>query len=271
MVAIVSVFIVVLLSLLVTRFATVVLVVTGLSRESARFQTRSALSGVGFTTTEAESVLNHPVRRRVIMFLMLFGSAGLVTVVAGLIISFTGTGADRDALYRSFVLLGGLAAILLVSRNRWVDARLTAFLAHLVTRYTALDARDYAHLLNLSDGYAVTELHVRDGDWIAGRTIDELDIRAEGIAILGITRTDRASYIGVPIPQTHVRSGDTLVVYGRGSLVADLDHRPAGPTGDQAHAAAVARHRRTDHMASMRDAEEMLDELDARGSTEDSG
>ena len=87
MVAITSVFIIVLISLIVTLVATVTLIVTGLSRESARFQARSALSGVGFTTSEAEAMLSHPIRRRVVMFLMLFGSAGILTVVASLIIS----------------------------------------------------------------------------------------------------------------------------------------------------------------------------------------
>jgi len=33
---------------------------TGLSRESARFQARSALTGGGFTTTESEAVVRHP-------------------------------------------------------------------------------------------------------------------------------------------------------------------------------------------------------------------
>ncbi|HWH13902.1 MAG TPA: hypothetical protein VNT51_04095 [Miltoncostaeaceae bacterium] len=59
MIALASVFVVVIVSLLVTRVATVLLTATGLSREVARFQARSALSGVGFTTGEAESVVNH--------------------------------------------------------------------------------------------------------------------------------------------------------------------------------------------------------------------
>src|SRR5687767_7500660 len=69
------------ISLLITRIASVALTVTGLSRQSARFQARSAFSGVGFTTSEAEDVVNHPVRRRIVMWLMLIGNAGLITIV----------------------------------------------------------------------------------------------------------------------------------------------------------------------------------------------
>jgi hypothetical protein len=54
------------LSMLITGLATSALSMTGLSRESARFQARSAFTGTGFTTQEAEKVVNHPVRRRII-------------------------------------------------------------------------------------------------------------------------------------------------------------------------------------------------------------
>lgn len=42
--------IVILVSLLVTRVATAALMLTGRSRDAARFQARSALTGVGYTT-----------------------------------------------------------------------------------------------------------------------------------------------------------------------------------------------------------------------------
>lgn len=72
MVAIATVLVVILVSLLITRVATVALTLTALSREAARFQARSALSGTGFTTSKAESVVNHPVRRRIVAMLMIW-------------------------------------------------------------------------------------------------------------------------------------------------------------------------------------------------------
>ena len=64
MTAILSLLLVVTLSILVTRIAAVALRHTGLARQTARFQARSAFSGAGFTTSESEKVVNHPVRRR---------------------------------------------------------------------------------------------------------------------------------------------------------------------------------------------------------------
>ncbi len=49
--------------LVIARVAAMGLTMTGLSKDVARFQSRSALTGGGFTTQESESVLDHPVRR----------------------------------------------------------------------------------------------------------------------------------------------------------------------------------------------------------------
>lgn len=86
MVAIISVLVIIALSILVTRVAAVALVHTGLARDAARFQARSAFTGVGYTTEEAERVARHPVRRRIAMTLMLLGNAGVVTVMASLVV-----------------------------------------------------------------------------------------------------------------------------------------------------------------------------------------
>ena len=91
MLAIASLFIVIFLSLLITRVATVMLTLTGLSDEVAKFQARSAFSGAGFTTSESDAVVNHPVRRRIIMTLVLFGNAGVVTALVSLLLSFSGS------------------------------------------------------------------------------------------------------------------------------------------------------------------------------------
>lgn len=92
MYAVVLLIVVATLSLLISRIAAVILTSTGMAVDAARFQARSALSGVGFTTTEAEGVVRHPVRRRVIMALMLIGNAGLVTAIAALLAGFLGAG-----------------------------------------------------------------------------------------------------------------------------------------------------------------------------------
>jgi TrkA-C domain len=191
--ALVSVFIVLLVSLLVTRVATVALTLTGMSREAARFQARSAISGVGFTTSEAESVVSHPVRRRIVLGLMVLGSAGIVGAVASLMVSFTGAHGSQ-AFDRVLVLLGGILVLVLAVRSRWVDRRLSWLIRHLLDRFSDLEVRDYASLLDLAGEYRVMEIAVRPGDWVAGRTLGELHLRDEGVVVLGVSRGD--DYMG---------------------------------------------------------------------------
>jgi hypothetical protein len=237
MLAVLTVFAVAVVSLLLTRVATLALVLTGMSREAARFQARSALSGTGFTTTESESVVSHPVRRRVVMTLMLAGGAGIVTTIATLVIGFANASRGQ-AFGRLGVLVAALAVLLLVSRTRWFDRLVTPLLERLLTRYGDFEAQDYADLLHLGGGWSVGEVAVREEDWLAGRRLDELDLRAEGVAVLGVERPGGA-YLGAPRFDTRVTAGDVLLLYGHRSALCEIDDRPGGPAGDAAHRAAV--------------------------------
>ena len=67
MMLITSVFIIICLSVLITRVASIIFVYAGLFREAALFQARSGFSVEGFTTSEPEWVVNHPGRRKVLV------------------------------------------------------------------------------------------------------------------------------------------------------------------------------------------------------------
>jgi len=236
-VAIASLLLIVALSLLVTRVATVVLVATGTARHVARFQARSALTGAGFTTSESEAVVNHPVRRRVIATLMLLGNAGIVGAASTAILGFQGDATGATG-WRRRRLGAGLLALVLVSRSRWVDRRLTHAIGLVLHRHTDLPDRDLGGLLELSGDYTVQELAVDPGDWLAERSLRELRLRDEGVVVLGVTRAD-GRYLGAPTGDTVVHAGDNLIVYGRDGRLRELDARRRDENGSEASAAAV--------------------------------
>ena len=244
MAAFVAVLVTVAFSLLITRVGTTALVHTGLSRQVARFQARSAFFGVGFTTSESESVVNHPVRRRIVLWLVLLGNAGIVTVLASVVLSAKGITPARVAM-----LAGGSAVLMLLARSSLLERAIDTALS----RWTHLDVRDYADLLHLSGDFAVAELQVEDGDWLAEKTLGELHLRDEGVVVLGITRAG-GIWIGAPDGETILRAGDVLVVYGREDRVCELDERRGGATGDAAHAAAVAEQERLEAEEEEREA-----------------
>jgi hypothetical protein len=226
------------LSLVVTRIGSTALTLTGLSQESARFQARSAFTGVGFTTTESEQVVNHPVRRRILMLLMLMGNAGIVTVMASLILGFVDTAGSRDALQRIGFLAAGLLLLCWLSRSKWVERRMNRLIRKALERWTDLDVRDYANLFKFRDGYSVSELGVSAGEWLADRSLAELALTSEGVLVLGIQRAD-GTYVGAPTGETVVGVGDHLIAYGRSERLKELDRRVGGEQGDRDHRSAV--------------------------------
>lgn len=239
MLAIATVLAAIFLSLLITRIATIALAVTGLSKESARFQARSAFNGVGFTTSEAEMVVNHPLRRRIVLTLMLLGNAGLVTILASLLISFAGAEGATEARNRIALLLGGLFVLFLLAKSRYADRIMTRIITSALGRFTTLDVRDYAGLLQLGGGFGVIELAVQKDHWITGKSLAEMDLRREGIAVLGVQRADH-TFIGVPKGSIRIEERDTLILYGHTDLLNALACRKQGPEGDAEHEEALA-------------------------------
>lgn len=235
MLAIVTLFIVVVLSLLVTRVAAVALTLTGMSREGARFQARSAFTGVGFTTTEAELVVKHPVRRRIVMALMLLGNIGIASVIATLILSLAGEGGG--SLRRGLVLLAGVTLLWLAASSQWIGRHLERGIARILRRWTDLPRRDYGSLLHVREDYGISELRVEARDWLADKTLAEARLADEGMVVLGIERGD--AYLGAPSGGTAIRAGDTLLLYGPVGRVKELDRRLRGLSGDARHAEAV--------------------------------
>jgi len=238
MIAIISLFVVLILSLITTRIATVALTLTGLSEETARFQARSAFTGCGYTTQEAEQIVNHPVRRRIITLLMLLGNAGIVTSVSSLILAFVQTTEGKGWLIKIVIILGGVILLWLISASRWVTRQMERIIRWALQRWTTVEVRDYVSLLRLSDDFNVAEIKVEPNDWLVDKTLAELDLHKEGVTVLGIQLAD-GTYIGVPTGSTQIHSGDVLLLYGRADIIEDIDKRRFGLEGDIAHKKAI--------------------------------
>ena len=234
MIAIATLLVVVTVTLIVNRVGAIALTATGLSAEVAHFQARSALTGVGFTTTESELVINHPVRRRILLSLMLVGNAGLVTIIATLVVGLADQGDTSGVLTRIGTLVGGLVVILLGARSKTIDRALSRIISGALRRFTKLEVRDYVQLLDLASNYAVAELGVEADSWFAEHRLADLHLPDEGVLILGVRRSD-GTFLGAPRGNTRIHEHDTLVIYGFADIIEDLGTRKVGMDGDRAH------------------------------------
>jgi len=235
-----SLLVVLVMSLIITRVATVALSLTGMTQESARFQARSALTGAGFTTNESERVVSHPVRRRIILALMLIGNTGLVLGASLMVMLLAGgQGPWLQRWEQIALLVGGLAALYVTAQSRWLERLMARGIERVLARHTDWARRDYASLLRLGGDYRVVEMTVQEGDWMAGQALARLDLPDEGVLVLGVTRRD-GGYVGAPRGETVLEAGDLVMLYGRAPVLAELDERRADVGGHLAHAEQVA-------------------------------
>lgn len=215
---------VVAVSILVTRIATRAFMLTGLSKETARFQARSIITGTGFTTDEADYIVDHPVRRRIALVLMLLGNAGLVTAISTFILSFTSTGTTEEALRRGLVLAAGLGVLAYLALSDRVDRYLSRLIERMLDRVAGFQVRDMHTILDLGGGHTVSRVEVDPGSWLAGETLRSLRLPAEGLIVLAIERPD-GGVDYAPGAEDCVPAGGCLIVYGPQDRIARLCER----------------------------------------------
>jgi uncharacterized membrane protein len=220
-----------LITLIITRLATGALIATGLPPPIARFQARSAYSGSGFTTLEAENVVNHPVRRRVIYTLMMIGNLGTPTLVVTVVLGFVAPG-PGDTPTRLLTLF----AVLLVISAFLSSPPLTRWLERAGSRYANRQlleafADEPRELLDLGDDFVVclVPLAATPGDE-AIRSLRALRTHLEGVDVLGVRQRNGGTtvYRGASPTDIELKAGDALVVHGPRATVQRLT--TAAPT-----------------------------------------
>ncbi|MGJ8695518.1 MAG: TrkA C-terminal domain-containing protein [Verrucomicrobiaceae bacterium] len=217
--------IIVLVALLLVRLGTIALELTGMSQPVAQFQAASAFFGVGFTTKEAELVVDHPVRRRIILHLIVAGNIGLTSALATLLVTFM-KDSDRE-IGSTFAWLGltGLVilAIALLFNVKVLRMPLDALMQWTLKRSGLVHIQDYDYLLNLRDGYVVYDKEMGpDHPWV-GRALWESRPSDVGVVVLGIYRAE-GEFVGAPDKNAMVHEGDVLMVYGKNEdVVKALD------------------------------------------------
>jgi K+/H+ antiporter YhaU regulatory subunit KhtT len=234
MIGILTLIFVIALSMLITKVASIALIHTGMERERAKFQARSAFTGAGFTTSESEMVVKHPMRRKIIMALLLLGNAGFVTAISSLIIGFSGAQSSRGQMTHVYLLLAGLLLLFLITRSRRLERMMDKIIIRLLTRYTDLRPKNFERLMTIMDDFEVMEVSVRDNPWLCDSTLAELKLPEEGLLVLGVIQRNE-KYNGVPRGGYRIRPEDRLVIYGQAEQIANLTQRRDKLEGREKH------------------------------------
>jgi hypothetical protein len=198
-------------SFLVVRAASIALMMTGLDRKRAVFQALSAFTGTGFTTKEAESVIHHPMRRKIISWLMVLGNAGIVAVIITATSSFVTSKGYRLPL-NVLLLVVGVLLVYRIATHKGFIRRWESFIEDKLVKTRAFEEGAVEDLLHLVEGYGLVRLIVKEGSFLVDTTVSGCKIGTEGVLILGIER--EKEWIPIPERGETIKEGDRLVVYG---------------------------------------------------------
>lgn len=190
---------------------------TGLPRHKAFFQALSCFTTTGFTTLEAEEIVNHPARRRIATVLMVLGNVGVVAFLAAVVETTVAQGLDQLGVDAAIVAAVVLVAVL-VGRAfhplRFLDRRLR--MALMGAFHFEPDPTE--QVLSYADGFGVVRVPVREASPVAGRRLRDTHLAARRVIVLAVEREGR-NY-PIPGPDTRLREGDRLICYGS---VVDAD------------------------------------------------
>ncbi|HJL19612.1 MAG TPA: TrkA C-terminal domain-containing protein [Sandaracinaceae bacterium LLY-WYZ-13_1] len=218
----------VLVSMLVVRAGAIAFVMTGMDIHRAKFQALSAFSGTGFTTREAEQIVNHPTRRRIATWLMIMGNAGIVAVIVtgtSSLVTSEGLGVPISAV----ALVLGLALVYFISTRAGLIKSWESFVQDRLGRTPEFEERPVEELLHFLQGYQLVRVLIDDASPLAGRTLAELDLPSKGCLVLGIERGKHFS--SAPSGRDTIEAGDRIVVYGRTKELESLVGKKAMRNG----------------------------------------
>lgn len=215
---------VIFISFLIVRAAAVALSMTGMDDKKARFQALSAFTGTGFTTREAESVMNHSLRRQIVSLLMLLGYAGFVTII----ISATSSIVNSQGYHlpvNVFILLIGIYLIHKIATRGGFTRRWEKYIKNKLMKSAAFEEGVTEDLLHLGEGYGMVRASIKEDSPFAGTILSDRKFREKGLLVLGFERGK--NWIPIPKASEEVKAGDNLVVYGPLNTLREVFKRGA--------------------------------------------
>ena len=206
-------------SFIVVRIGGLALQLTGIEPDVARFQALSAFSGTGFTTREAERVVRHRTIRRIVTILILLGNAGLVTIIATLVASFTQVTGHEWFFIRLAIILVSIVVFYKLILGSRLGNRMLQWTRKPLIKRILRDAPAFEEIYGAGKGWGVSLVLIKQNSKYAGLILADIAIEGD-IQILAIDRHDE--FVVHPGSDVRLGEGDRLLVYGRTKSIEHL-------------------------------------------------
>ncbi len=205
---------------LLIEILSIVLKLTGLELNKARFQVISILTHTGFTTRESELIVQHPTRRRIASALMIISYVAQITLITLLFNVLTQ--ASQNILGTAIALSIMMLFVIVVTQSKYLSERFDKVTEKLLkNKIKKMNSNGrIEQVLNLSPEFSIYELIVDTESFICDKTLQELQMKEHYIQILKIDRG--SEMIDFPRADTRVLAGDRMIVYGKIDALTQL-------------------------------------------------
>lgn len=200
------------LSAIIVRIASTILRHTGLPENIARLQSISALSGTGFTTSESEMIVNFPIRRRVLVILMLLGNLGMASVATTMIVALLATDGETNAIINQVLFfVVAISLTFFVMSNKALDKKLCNTVTWYLAKTKTFKGLGFHRLYQVSDLHSIVE-HSYDCELPIG--ISDFNFSRFDIVLLGVRKNNKQAYTDAHDINSPILSGYKLICYG---------------------------------------------------------
>ncbi|WP_285769045.1 hypothetical protein [Peribacillus sp. SI8-4] len=193
---------------LVIEISVTLLKMTGLKSNVARFQVISMLTGTGFTTDESKSIIDHPVRRKISMFLILFGVFSLAVIIS----SISTLLSDDLRLTELTIIIGILVVLTVLIKSPFMNNRISAKMKSELYNHYELWEHPIEDILFLEDNDVVMEIDIYEKSEFIDVKVADIFSQDADINVLFIEsgevklRKELCAY--------KIKLGDNLFLYG---------------------------------------------------------
>lgn len=202
--------------LLIWWIGPIALEASGLERGKARFQALSALSGTGFTTREAESIVNHPKRRRIATWLIFMGSIGIVAFFLVLVL-YVRAGFQAPSIpHIIFIIVSILLLTGIILAG--IPGKVTNRIIKSVQKPSGYITEEIVYQ---SNGYEIARLKIKETNTTDTLKVSSPVFKERNITIMAIERGARI--VSLPKDEEPLLAGDYVLCYGKETDISELE------------------------------------------------
>ncbi len=196
---------------------TVIFKMTGLTNDKARFQVISLFTNSGFTTQEAELIVNSKIRRKIANLTMLSGFILNVTVISVLVNVFITLGqAESTDVLKFFLVIGGFFVVMYILKKLKVFEFLLKGITERITNRIIYGGN--TNIIEVLDTYgknSIVQIKIINlPEILENITLEKSDLRSiHGINVLAITRDGETN--AHVTKDDLIKTHDRVILFGR--------------------------------------------------------